>query len=91
LLERHRLVTVTGPGGAGKTRLAGEVARRVAAPFADGAWLAELAPVHDAARVPGVVAAVLGVREQPGVPAAEVLARVLARQQLRWCWITASM
>jgi hypothetical protein len=47
--------------------------------------------VHDAARVPGVVAAVLGVREQPGVPAAEVLARVLARQQLRWCWITASM
>jgi predicted ATPase/DNA-binding CsgD family transcriptional regulator len=82
LLERHRLVTVTGPGGAGKTRLAGEVARRVAARFADGAWLAELAPVHDAARVPGVVAAVLGVREQPGVPAADVLARVLARQQL---------
>ena len=82
LLERHRLVTVTGPGGAGKTRLAGEVARRVAARFADGAWLAELAPVHDAARVPGVVAAVLGVREQPGVPAGEVLARVLARQQL---------
>ena len=82
LLQRHRLVTVTGPGGAGKTRLAGEVTRRVAARFADGAWLAELAPVHDAARVPGVVAAVLGVREQPGVPAAEVLARVLARQQL---------
>ena len=82
LLERHRLVTVTGPGGAGKTRLAGEVARRVAARFADGAWLAELAPVHDAVRVPGVVAAVVGVREQPGVPAAEVLARVLARQQL---------
>ena len=75
-------MTVTGPGGAGKTRLAGEVARRVAGRFADGAWLAELAPVHDAAQVPGVVAAVLGVREQPGVPAAEVLARVLARQQL---------
>jgi len=82
LLERHRLVMVTGPGGAGKTRLAGEVARRVAARFADGAWLAELAPVHDAARVPGVVAAALGVREQPGVPVEEVLVRVLARQQL---------
>jgi predicted ATPase/DNA-binding CsgD family transcriptional regulator len=82
LLERHRLVTVTGAGGAGKTRVAGEVTRRVAARFADGAWLAELAPVHDAARVPGVVAAALGVREQPGVPVAEVLARVLARQQL---------
>ena len=42
LLERYRLVTVTGPGGAGKTRLAGAVARRVAGRFADGAWLAEL-------------------------------------------------
>jgi predicted ATPase/DNA-binding CsgD family transcriptional regulator len=82
LLEQYRLVTVTGPGGMGKTRLAGQVARAGAARFADGAWLAELAPVRDGAQVPGVVAAALGVREQPGVPAAEVLARVLARRQL---------
>jgi predicted ATPase len=82
LLDRHRLVTVTGPGGAGKTRLAGQVAQAVAGRFADGAWLAELAPVQDPARVPGVVAAALGVREQPGVPAGEAVARVLARQQL---------
>ena len=82
LLERHRLVTVAGPGGVGKTRLAGQVARAVAGRFADGAWLAELAPAGDPAQVPGVVAAALGVREQPGVPAAEVVARVLARQQL---------
>jgi predicted ATPase len=82
LLEEYRLVTVTGPGGVGKTRLAGEVARQVAARFADGALLAELAPVRDPAQVPAVAAAALGVREQPGVPAAEVLARVLARQQL---------
>ena len=82
LLEEYRLVTVTGPGGSGKTRLAGEVARRVAGRFADGAWLAELAPVRDPAQVAAVVAAALGVREQPGVPAAEALARVLARQQL---------
>jgi predicted ATPase/DNA-binding CsgD family transcriptional regulator len=82
LLGECRLVTVTGPGGAGKTRLALEVARRVAGRFADGAWLAELAPAADPAQVASVVAASLGVREQRGVPAAEVLARVLARQQL---------
>ena len=82
LLEEYRLVTVTGPGGVGKTRLAGQVGRAVAGRFADGAWLAELAPVQDPAQVPAVVAAALRVREQPGVPAARVLARVLARQQL---------
>jgi non-specific serine/threonine protein kinase len=82
LLDRGRLVTVTGPGGSGKTRLAGQVARQVAGRFTDGAWLAELAPVRDPALVPAVVAAALGVREQPGLPAAGVLARVLARRQL---------
>ena len=82
LLEEYRLVTVTGPGGVGKTRLAGEVAERVAGRFADGAWRAELAAVRDPAQVPAVVAAALGVREQPGVPGADALARPLARQQL---------
>jgi predicted ATPase/DNA-binding CsgD family transcriptional regulator/DNA-binding XRE family transcriptional regulator len=82
LLEEHRLVTVTGPGGMGKTRLATQVARQVAGQFADGAWLVELAPVADPAQVAAVVGVALGVREQPGVPAAEGLARVLARQQL---------
>ena len=82
LLEQHRLVTVTGPGGAGKTRLADKVARRAAGQFADGAWLVELAPVQDEAQVAAAVAAALGVREQPGVAAAEAVARVLARQQL---------
>jgi predicted ATPase/DNA-binding CsgD family transcriptional regulator/transcriptional regulator with XRE-family HTH domain len=82
LLEEYRLVTVTGPGGAGKTRLAGQVAKLVAGRFADGAWLVELAPVRDPVLVPAVVAAALGVRERPGVPAAEAVARVLAGQQL---------
>jgi predicted ATPase/DNA-binding CsgD family transcriptional regulator/transcriptional regulator with XRE-family HTH domain len=82
LLDQNRLVTVTGPGGAGKTRLAGEVARRVAGRFANGVWLAELAATHDPALLTTTVAAALGVQEQPGMPAAEVLARVLARRQL---------
>jgi predicted ATPase/DNA-binding CsgD family transcriptional regulator len=82
LLSENRLVTVTGPGGAGKTRLACAVGRRVAGRFADGVWLAELAPVRDPALVAAAVAAALGVREQPGVPAAAALARVLGRQQL---------
>jgi predicted ATPase/DNA-binding CsgD family transcriptional regulator len=54
----------------------------VAGRFADGVWLAELAMVADPEQVAAVVAAALGVREQPGAPAAVTLARVLARQQL---------
>ncbi len=82
LLCDHRLVTVTGPGGAGKTRLAVQVARQIAGRFADGAWLVELAPVADPAQVAAAVASALGVREQPGLPAAEALARALPRQQV---------
>jgi len=81
-LGRYRLVTVTGPGGAGKTRLAGEVARRVAGRFADGVWLAELAAVRDPAQVAAAVAAALGIRDLPAVAAADALARALARRQL---------
>ena len=82
LLDEGRLVTVTGPGGVGKTRLAAEVAGRVASRFADGVWLVELAAVTDPARVPSAVAAVLGVRELPGVPVSDSLAAVLARRQM---------
>ena len=63
-------MTVTGPGGAGKTRAARQVAEQVAGRFADWVWLAELAPVRDPALVPAVVAAALGIPERPGVPAA---------------------
>ncbi|HXZ70930.1 MAG TPA: LuxR C-terminal-related transcriptional regulator [Streptosporangiaceae bacterium] len=82
LLGDCRLVTVTGPGGVGKTRLAGEVARRVADRFADGVWLVELAAVADPARVPSAVAAALGIRERPGLPVADSLAGVLAGWQV---------
>jgi len=69
LLEEYRLVTVTGPGGSGKIRLADQVARLVAGRFADEVWLAELAAVRNPAQVAAVVAAALGIREQPGVAA----------------------
>ncbi len=81
-LGQYRLVTITGPGGAGKTRLAGEVARQVAGRFADGLWLAELAAVRDPAQVAAAVAAALGIRELPSVAAADALAHALARRQL---------
>ena len=81
-LAQYRLVTVTGPGGAGKTRLAGEVARQAAGQFADGVWLAELAPVRDPGQVAATVAAALGIRDLPSVATADALAHALARRQL---------
>jgi predicted ATPase len=82
LLRSFRLVTVTGPGGMGKTRLASEVARQVAGRFADGVWLVELAAVREPSLVPDAVAAALGVRELPGSSVADSLAGVLAGWQL---------
>jgi predicted ATPase/DNA-binding CsgD family transcriptional regulator len=81
MLGDYRLVTVTGPGGVGKTRLAAEVARRVAGQFADGGWLVELAAVQDPALVPAAVAVALGIPQPPGMSIADSLARVLARRQ----------
>jgi non-specific serine/threonine protein kinase len=63
LLAATRLLTLTGTGGCGKTRLALALASQVQADFADGVWLVELAPFADPALVPRAVASVLGVRE----------------------------
>ncbi|MDI2131821.1 BTAD domain-containing putative transcriptional regulator [Yinghuangia seranimata] len=68
LLAEHRLVTLTGPGGVGKTRLALATAVRVADRFPDGTWLVELAAVRGG--VAEAVAAALGVREEGGAVAA---------------------
>jgi predicted ATPase len=75
-------VTVTGPGGVGKTRLASEVLGRVAGRFADGVRVAELAAVTEPALVPAMVATALGLHQAAGVPIADALAARLARQQL---------
>jgi predicted ATPase/DNA-binding SARP family transcriptional activator len=64
LLGAHRLITLTGPGGAGKTRLAVEAARAELAAMPDGVWLVELAPVSDPADVTSTVLSTLGLREQ---------------------------
>ncbi len=73
----HRLVTLTGVGGVGKTRLALEVAGRLIDEFPDGVWFFELAAVGDPAAVPDAVAAVLGITQQPGRSVAESVAAAL--------------
>jgi predicted ATPase/DNA-binding SARP family transcriptional activator len=64
LLEENRLVTLTGPGGAGKTRLAVESAERLTERMPGGVWLTELAPVGDPAEVPQALLSALGLRER---------------------------
>src|SRR6476620_3996496 len=76
-LHQHRLVTLTGVGGVGKTRLATEVAARLADEFPDGVWVFELAAVTDPAAVPDAVAAVLGITQQPGKSTAQSVAAAL--------------
>ncbi len=76
-VKAHRLVTLTGVGGVGKTRLALEVAGRLADEFPDGVWFFELAAVTDPAAVPDAVAAVLGITQQPGKTVTESVASAL--------------
>ena len=65
LLANNRLVTLTGSGGTGKTRLAVRVAQSVLNEFPDGVWLVELGALSEADLIPHTVASVLGIREQP--------------------------
>ena len=82
LLGEARLVTLTGPGGAGKTRLAVEFATGAVERFGDGAWLADLAGIVNAGLVPSVVMQALGVRQSGEVPVMEALVYRLRSAEL---------
>ena len=81
-LSGHRLVTLTGAGGTGKSRLAMEAAGALLPSLRDGAWLVELASSSDGSRVPALVASVLGLGERAGQPLIETLADWLKPRDL---------
>ena len=76
-VKSHRLATLTGVGGVGKTRLATEIAARLADEFPDGVWFFDLAAVTDSTALPDAVAAVLGITQQPGKTVADSVAAAL--------------
>ena len=82
VLGEARVVTLTGAGGVGKTRLALQAAGQVAPRFGDGAWLCELAPVRDPAGVDDAVAAVFAVTAPAGLTTSEALLEFLRSKQL---------
>ncbi len=82
LLAGARLLTLTGAGGVGKTRLALRVALSVAEDYPDGVWLVELAPLSDPTRIPQTIATALGIPEQQGRPLTETLIDVLSAKDM---------
>jgi non-specific serine/threonine protein kinase len=77
-----RLLTLVGPPGVGKTRLAIQIAREALRDFADGAWFVALAPLNDPAVVLSAIANTLGVREEPAEPLLDTLQQQLRRKAL---------
>jgi non-specific serine/threonine protein kinase len=82
LLGRTRLLTLTGSGGCGKTRLAMQMAANLTGAYPDGIWLVEFAALADPALVPHAVAQVLGLREQAGKHLTQTIAEYLASRHL---------
>jgi predicted ATPase/DNA-binding winged helix-turn-helix (wHTH) protein len=82
VVSAYRVVTLTGPGGIGKTSLALEAARRVAGEFADGGWLVELASLSDSSLAPTAVAHALKLPTGPDSITADFVARAIGRKKL---------
>lgn len=82
LLADVRMLTLCGPGGIGKTRLASRLAAQLVSEFPGGAWLVELGDTQDAALIGMRVADTLGIREEPDRPVTETLADALRQRQL---------
>jgi predicted ATPase len=76
-LAGHRLVTLTGPGGTGKTRLSLQIAADLIDQFDHGVWFVELAPLVDPELIPQTIISVIGIREQPGRAPLDVLIEYL--------------
>ena len=81
-MRSQRLVTLSGVGGVGKTRLALEVGAEVAGEFPDGVWMVELASVGDPASVPAAIATVLGITPQGDAALIDTVAESLGGRQL---------
>jgi predicted ATPase/class 3 adenylate cyclase/DNA-binding CsgD family transcriptional regulator len=82
LLAQNRLVTLSGAGGAGKTRLAIQLAAQLTGEFGDGVWYVDLAPITDPEVVAVAVARALGLPDQPGRSTMDALARFVADRQM---------
>jgi len=82
LLADNRLVTLTGAGGVGKTRLAIQMAAQLTSEFDGGTWCADLAPITDPDLVPVTVARALGLPDQPGRSTMDTLTRFIADRQM---------
>ncbi|MFY9768464.1 MAG: adenylate/guanylate cyclase domain-containing protein, partial [Mycobacterium sp.] len=82
LLTESRLVTFTGAGGVGKTRLAVEIANQLADDYADGVWYVDLAPITDPDLVPVTVARALGLPDQPGRSTTDTLLRFVRDRKM---------